>query len=117
MTRGAAQNNGGTANLRSFPKGVSGNPGGRPKGLAKATREVVGNHGLPLAELWWEIASDPSRKDSDRLQASRLLADRGWGKAAAFAPVDEDDPLGIREMEQGAEGFRAEILRLAESSP
>src|SRR5213596_3655103 len=62
-----------------FPKGVSGNPGGRPQGLAKATRELVGEDGMALAQLWWDIARDETRRDSDRLEASKLLADRGWG--------------------------------------
>ena len=113
MATAAAQNNGGTANLRPFRKGVSGNPGGRPKGLAKATREVVGEDGRALAELWWSIASDPARKDSDRLEASRLLADRGWGKAPTFAAVEEADPLDLEELELAAEKFRADVLRLA----
>jgi hypothetical protein len=30
---------------RPFPKGRSGNPGGRPKGLAKYVRELVGDDG------------------------------------------------------------------------
>jgi hypothetical protein len=95
-----------------FPKGVSGNPGGRPQGLAKATRELVGEDGMALAQLWWSIAQDETRRDSDRLEASRLLADRGWGKAAVYQP-QEGDPLDLASMEQAAEEFRAAILRLA----
>jgi hypothetical protein len=45
-----------------WPRGVSGNPGGRPKGLARATRELVGEDGMALVELWWSIASDPMRR-------------------------------------------------------
>src|SRR5262249_49067327 len=97
-----------------FPKGVSGNPGGRPQGLARATRELVGEDGMKLAEFWVSIMEDPLRRDSDRLEASRLLAERGWGKAAVFAP-QEGDPLDLASMEQAAEEFRAKVLRLAES--
>jgi hypothetical protein len=50
--------------------------------------------------------------DRDRLEASRLLADRGWGKAADFEPL-EGDPLGVGDVEAAAEEFRARILRLA----
>jgi uncharacterized protein DUF5681 len=71
-----------------FPKGVSGNPGGRPQGLAKATRELVGDDGRKLAEFWLSVMEDPLRRDSDRLEASRLLADRGWGKAPAYAAIE-----------------------------
>jgi hypothetical protein len=95
-----------------FPKGVSGNPGGRPQGLARATRELVGEDGMALAQIWWDIARDETRRDSDRLEASRLLADRGWGKAAVYEP-QEGDPLDLESMEHAAEWFRAEIIRLA----
>jgi hypothetical protein len=37
---------------------------------------------MKLAAFWLSIMEDPMRRDSDRLEASRLLADRGWGKAA-----------------------------------
>jgi uncharacterized protein DUF5681 len=114
----AAQNSSGSAGKvgRPFRPGQSGNPGGRPKGLAKATRELVGQDGLPLVELWWSIAQDPMRRDSDRLEASRLLADRGWGKAANFERL-EGDPLGLVDAEAAAEEFRAAILRLAPEQP
>ena len=63
---------------------------------------------MALAELWWSIAQDPMRKDSDRLEASRLLADRGRGKAAVFEPV-EGDPLDLSDAEEAAEEFRSVI--------
>jgi hypothetical protein len=96
-----------------WPRDVSGNPGGRPKGLAKATREMVGEDGLHLVQLWWDIARDETRRDSDRLRASELLAERGWGKAAVFQP-QEGDLLDLAEAEQAAEEFTRSILRLAE---
>ena len=98
----------------AWKPGQSGNPGGRPKGLAKATREVVGDDGLPLAELWWEIANDPKRKDSDRLEASRLLADRGWGKAPAFAPMGEGDPLELNNVGLAIERVVDDLARRRE---
>jgi hypothetical protein len=67
-----------------------------------------------LIHIWWSIASDPMRRDRDRLEASRLLADRGWGKAASFEPL-EGDPLDLAALEGAAEEFRASILRLAEA--
>jgi hypothetical protein len=111
------QNNGGTTGGvtgRGFRPGRSGNPGGRPKSLAKATRELVGEDGMKLAELWWSIAQDETRRDSDRLEASRLLAERGWGKAPAYAAMEEADPLGLEDAYEAAEEFRAKILRLAD---
>ena len=64
---------------------------------------------MALVELWWDIAQDETRRDSDRLEASKLLADRGWGKAAAFEP-QEGDPLDLAALEGAAEEFRAKIL-------
>jgi hypothetical protein len=98
-----AQKSGETAGAsrgRPFPPGVSGNPGGRPKSLSRATRELVGEDGRKLAELWWSIARDVSQKTSDRLEASRLLADRGWGKSVDFKPIEEDDPFGLEEARE-----------------
>jgi hypothetical protein len=114
----SVQNNGGTTGGitgRGFRPGRSGNPGGRPKGLAKATRALVGEDGMALVDLWWSIASDPMRRVSDRLEASRLLADRGWGKVANFEPL-EGDPLGLEDAERAAEEFRAKVMRLVETA-
>jgi Family of unknown function (DUF5681) len=109
------QNNGrttGGVTGKGFMPGQSGNPRGRPKGLAKATRELVGEDGMALAELWWDIARDETRRDRDRLEASRLLADRGWGKAPTYAAIEEGDSLDLAALEQAAEEFRARILAL-----
>jgi hypothetical protein len=109
------QNNGratGGITGKGFQPGRSGNPGGRPQSLAKATRALVGEDGMALAQLWWDIARDETRRDSDRLEASRLLADRGWGRAPTYAAIEEADPLDLANLEQAAEEFRAKILAL-----
>jgi hypothetical protein len=114
----SVQNNGGSTGGitgKGFRPGRSGNPGGRPKGLAKATRELVGEDGMALVELWLQIAMDPLRRDADRLRASELLADRGWGKVAAFQPIEEDDPLSLADLEAAAEEFTRRIRHLAAS--
>jgi hypothetical protein len=72
----------------------------------------VGEDGMALVELWLEIARDPLRRDADRLRATELLADRGWGKAPAFQPIEEDDPLGLADLESAAEEFCRKIDRL-----
>ena len=114
------QNNGrstGGITGRGFRPGQSGNPGGRPKGqaeLSTAARKLVGEDGEALVHLWWDIARDETRRDADRLRASELLADRGWGKAAVYQE-QEGDPLDLAELEAAAESFRRSILRLAEN--
>jgi hypothetical protein len=67
---------------------------------------------MKLAEVWLSIMEDPLRRDSDRLEASRLLAERGWGTAAVYEP-QEGDPLDLGNVEEAAEEFRARILQLA----
>ena len=107
------QNNGGaTGGVTGlgFRPGRSGNPGGRPQGLARATRELVGEDGRALAQLWWDIARDETRRDRDRLEASRLLADRGWGKAPTYAAIEEADRSTLpawsrRRRTSGKESF------------
>jgi hypothetical protein len=116
----SVQNNGrttGGVTGKGFMPGQSGNPRGRPKGLARATRELVGEDGMALVELWWDIARDETRRDRDRLEASRLLADRGWGKAPTYAVIKEANPLDLASLEAAAEDFCASILRLNPNEP
>jgi len=94
--------------------GQSGNPSGKKKGLAQAARAEVGEDGAKLAQFWMGVMLDETRRDSDRLEASRLLAERGWGKAPAFTAM-EGDPLGLSDMEQAAEEFRRRVIRLADT--
>lgn len=94
---------------RPFEAGKSGNPGGRPKGLARTVREVLGraveegeDASLILVQFWAGVLADPKAKMEHRLQAADRLADRGWGKAPQFAPVEVDDPLGMAEEQIAA---------------
>jgi hypothetical protein len=82
---------------KGFKPGASGNPGGRPKGLARLVREQVGNDGLLLVQVMLSIMSDPKASDRDRMEAIKWLSDRGWGKAPVFAPMESDDPLELSE--------------------
>ncbi len=87
----------GNAHGQGFKKGRSGNPGGRPKGLAAMVRART-KDGKEVVELMLKImcgelciertylrdggqhtvVEEPSHRD--RMQAAEWLADRGFGK-------------------------------------
>ena len=66
---------------KGFAPGVSGNPGGRPKGLSRRVRELVGEDGGAIAEYMLEVMNDERARTADRIEAAKWLADRGFGKA------------------------------------
>ena len=88
----APQNSRRTPEGRPFPKGVSGNPGGRPKGLAEAVKAKVGKDGKKLVEALYAIALGTPKQIEDafgrpldvqvkdRREAVKELLDRGFGR-------------------------------------
>jgi hypothetical protein len=122
---GVAQNSAGTASRavgRPFPKGTSGNPGGRPKGLATYVRELVGDDGRRIADFMLGVLDDEAERTETRMQAATWLADRGFGKAPMAMDAVEGEAVQIivrsafEDADRAAEGFRSEILRLRQSS-
>jgi hypothetical protein len=88
--------------------------------LAKITREVVGEDGRAIAEFWLDVMQDPQNPLRARLDASRLLAEHGWGKPAPADLVrptstsEDDGPNQDGHKLAGvAEKFFAELDRLA----
>ena len=75
---------------RPFVPGVSGNPGGRPKGLARYVRELVGDDGRRVADLMLGIMEDEREPTLTRMEAARWLADRGFGRS--HVPVEVRQP-------------------------
>ncbi|MDP6422653.1 MAG: hypothetical protein FI707_12150 [SAR202 cluster bacterium] len=81
-----AENSTGTTKVvgRPFPKGVTGNPGGRPKGLASIIRDRTFD-GQELVDFYTSVfrgekidGVKPALKH--RMEAGTWLSDRGFGK-------------------------------------
>ena len=77
-----------------------GRAGGRPKGLARRIREMVGDDPTRIADVLFDILEDPTARNADRINAAREIMDRGWGKAPTHAPVEGGDPLERSELDQ-----------------
>jgi len=71
---------------RPFQKGQSGNPGGRPKGLARYVRELVGDDGRAIADFVFGVLADENQPIETRMKAAVFLADRGFGRPVAPEP-------------------------------
>jgi len=64
---------------RGFQPGQSGNPGGRPEGLSRRVRELVGDDGHEIADFIFSAMADEGARNADRIDAAKWLADRASG--------------------------------------
>lgn len=81
----------------AWVKGVSGNPGGRPTGLAELVREET-REGAELIDFMLRLLRGKRQPMRLRMDAAAWLADRGFGKVAL--PLEHS----------GAEGGPVELV-------
>ncbi len=72
---------------RPFSPGVSGNPGGRPKGFVRRIREETCD-GAELVDFMLSVFRDEREPTKTRVEAATWLADRGFGKPTQMQTVE-----------------------------
>lgn len=70
----------------NWKKGVSGNPGGKPKELA-GIQELARRYAPEAMRTLWHVATK-GKSEAARVQASSALLDRGFGKPPSFSTSD-----------------------------
>src|SRR6266404_6292667 len=94
---------------KRFPKGRSGNPGGRPR-IPDDVRELARAHTLEAVQTLVDVMRDMEAPPASRVRASECLLDRAWGKPETTATIRL--PKDVRDL------TTAEILaRLSDTRP
>ena len=88
---------------RPFPKGVSGNPGGRPKVLGDV-QELAREQSPQAINTLAKIMTDEKAPPAARVAAANALLDRGYGKPTQpiSKTVAKVDPNSMSDEELAA---------------
>jgi hypothetical protein len=100
-----------------FVPGVSGNPGGRPRGLTRRVRELVGDDGYEIARFMYEVMSNEKARTADRLDAARWLADRGFGRSVQPMDLDVSETPALDLKTMSTEDLTTVLEILDRSAP
>jgi hypothetical protein len=107
-----------------FMPGQSGNPGGRPKGLSRRVRELVGDDGQAIAQYMFTVLRDETQRTPDRMEAAKWLADRAFGRAVQALDIDvypssvdisHLSTVNLRALRAIFEKYSPDVAELAES--
>ena len=93
-----------------FQPGVSGNPGGRPKGL-REIKKLAQRKSKRAIEILGQIMEDETVKPVSRIAAASIILDRGYGKATQEIRVEGGDNRGQERFEAMARVLEPEELR------
>ena len=78
---------------------------------------MVGQDGRAITSFWFDVMQDAQHPLRVRLEASKLLAEHGWGKPRSVEVlVSADAPSDVLHREkvsQSIDDFYAELDRLA----